>query len=112
MKLAIRPQALNQQLTPTTNNQQPRTNNGTRPQVNQLADFLYEKVYQHPRVAQAQHEAQEQLELLFNMFTDDPGKLPARYQSRLKDQSVHSVICDYLAGMTDRYCREKYLLFR
>jgi dGTPase len=80
--------------------------------LNQLADFLYEKVYKHPRVAQAQAEAQEQLEFLFNTFVDEPGKLPSRYQIRLQDQPLHRVICDYLAGMTDRFCKQAWLEFK
>ena len=81
-------------------------------QLNQLADFLYENVYQHPQVAQARREAQVQLEFLFKTFVADPGKLPSRYQLRLKEQPVHRTVCDYLAGMTDRYCRETYLEYR
>ena len=81
-------------------------------ELNQLADFLYENVYQHPQVAQARRDAQVQLEFLFNTFVAAPGKLPSRYQLRLKEQPVHRTVCDYLAGMTDRYCRETYLAYR
>ena len=76
--------------------------------LEQLSAFLYANVYMHPDVSKALDIARQQLTLLFGIFLDDPMKLPKRYYNRLEDQGLHQVICDYLAGMTDRYCQNLY----
>ncbi len=76
--------------------------------LDQLADFLMERVYHHPDVVASQKKAQGQIERLFDHFLREPGALPDRYRQRLDELGVHRVICDYIAGMTDRYCREHY----
>ena len=79
-------------------------------QVNlaQLESFLLEKVYQHPTVAQAMAQAKTELGALFEAYLADPARLPGRYVERMDEQGAHRVICDYLAGMTDRFCHELY----
>ncbi len=76
--------------------------------LDQLSDFLYKKVYMHPDVAAATERAKKELGFLFNYFVDDPNHLPSRYESRVAEQGIHKVVCDYLAGMTDRYCHTLY----
>jgi dGTPase len=34
--------------------------------------------------------------------------LPEPTQARLRSESLHRVVCDYIAGMTDRYAQEEY----
>jgi dGTPase len=79
-----------------------------RQEIAQLESFLYDHVYQHPRVIKAQQQAERELHFLFDVYLNDPGQLPERYQQRLSDQGPHRVICDYLAGMTDRFCHALY----
>ena len=76
--------------------------------LDELADFLYQRVYEHPDVARAQQRSRQELEYLFQRFCADPQQLPARYAARIDDQGRHRVICDYLAGMTDRFCHNLY----
>jgi dGTPase len=40
---------------------------------------------------------------LFNVYLDKSEQLPPTTQARLKSEEEHRVICDYIAGMTDRY---------
>ena len=72
--------------------------------VTELERFLLERVYKHPAVAQAQHRAQDQLEHLFTAYLQRPELLPDRYRQRLDEMGPHRVVCDYIAGMTDRFC--------
>ena len=81
-------------------------------QLNQLQEFLQINVYNHPQVARAQKKAAEEIRLLFERFVKDPSLLPDRYQKRLSDQGAYRVICDYIAGMTDRFCQQLYQQFR
>ncbi len=77
-------------------------------QLAELQDFLMENVYEHPRIANAKKIAATQLRFLFNSYLDNPGLLPPRYQDRIRQHGTHRIICDYIAGMTDRYCFEIY----
>lgn len=77
-------------------------------QLQQLERFLREMVYQHPQVEQAAQQATRQLQHLFAFFLSDPTRLPPRYRQRIDEQGPHRVICDYLAGMTNRYCHHSY----
>jgi dGTPase len=77
-------------------------------QLGQLEQFLLDNVYQHPKVARAKGQACRELTGLFEYFLKDPSHLPDRYRQRMERQNPHQVICDYLAGMTDRYCHKLF----
>ena len=42
-------------------------------------------------------------------FCRHPRQLPPRYQALAANGSVQQAVCDYLAGMTDRYAQDEYL---
>jgi len=46
---------------------------------------------------------------LFAEFCRVPRLLPQRYHDRVARESLERVVCDYLAGMTDRYAQDEYL---
>ena len=77
-------------------------------QVEALETFFLAQVYEHSQVRRVQQQVRRELETLFQTFLHDPGLLPQRYQDRLDDQGPHRVVCDYLAGMTDRFCRSQF----
>jgi dGTP triphosphohydrolase len=74
-------------------------------EVDQMRDFLMEHVYVHPLAEEQKIPCRRMIRELFGAFTSQPGLLPPRYQQRVGDESLHRVVCDYIAGMTDRYCR-------
>jgi len=45
---------------------------------------------------------------LFKIYLDKPEQLPPTTHARLKNEATHRVICDYIAGMTDRYALDEY----
>ena len=70
----------------------------------ELQSCLMEKFYRHYRLVRMARKARRLLTELFEAFLDEPRQLPPEYQERLDlGESVHQVICDYIAGMTDRY---------
>jgi dGTPase len=71
----------------------------------QLKDFLLRSFYRHPRVMRMAGKAQRLLTELFNAYLEEPLQLPYEIQARISSgpDSTERVICDYLAGMTDRY---------
>ena len=73
-----------------------------------LRKFLYENVYYHPRVAQVNRRACETLRAVFEGFLREPERLGDAATRRITSQGLHRTICDYIAGMTDRYLLEEH----
>jgi dGTPase len=74
----------------------------------ELKDFLYKNLYRHWRVMRMASKAHRFLTQLFHLFVEEPGLLPGQTQARLEDEALHRVVCDYIAGMTDRYAMQEY----
>ncbi|MDQ1301519.1 MAG: dGTPase, partial [Chloroflexota bacterium] len=76
----------------------------------QLKDFLMRHFYRHPRVMRMAGKAQRLLTELFRAYLAEPLQLPFETQARIErgPDSAERVICDYLAGMTDRYAISEY----
>ena len=82
----------------------------TEAMTRELKHFLYENLYYHPRVVRMQTKAERVLEALFGAYVAEPKQLPREVQAQIEagDRSFHRVICDYIAGMTDRYALQEY----
>jgi dGTPase len=74
-----------------------------------LEEFLHRRVYQHHRVLRMARKGGHFVRALFGEFSRAPELLPERYSRRARTGSVERTVCDYLAGMTDRYAQEEYL---
>lgn len=77
----------------------------------ELRDFLKARLYRHYRVVRMSDKARRFLRALFEVYLSRPEQLPPGSQKRLKAEGAHRVICDYLAGMTDRYAQNEYKKF-
>ncbi len=75
----------------------------------ELEQFLHERVYEHYRVQRMAVKGSRLLLELFAAFTATPKLLPDRYSQRIRDDRPQRTVCDYLAGMTDRYAQDEYL---
>lgn len=73
-----------------------------------LERFLHRHVYRHTRVQRMAFKGRRTIRRLFEEFLGNPVLLPIRYRNRLSHESAHRVICDYIAGMTDRYARAEF----
>jgi dGTPase len=74
----------------------------------QLKDFLYARLYRHPRVVRMQVKSERIITDLFNAFRAEPEILPRQFQQQAEVFGLERVICDYIAGMTDRYAIEEH----
>jgi len=74
-----------------------------------LEAFLFRVVYQHYRVMRMTIKGRRMLHLLFGEFCREPRLLPERYFRRAEEIGLERTVCDYLAGMTDRYAQDEYL---
>ena len=74
----------------------------------ELKDFLYKKLYRNYRVVRMQVKAERIISDLFHAFRSEPTTLPEHVQFFIEKRGLERTICDYIAGMTDRYAIEEH----
>lgn len=74
----------------------------------ELKDFLYENLYQNHRVIRMQVKAEKIIQELFQAYHREPLMLPEHIQPWIDERGLDRAICDYIAGMTDRYAMQEY----
>ena len=74
----------------------------------QLKDFLYTNLYRHHRVVRMAVKAERIISDLFRAYVQEPAILPNHVQEWTKERGLERTICDYIAGMTDRFAVEEY----
>src|SRR5204862_6149591 len=77
----------------------------------QLRQFLHARMYRHYRLNRIRSQARRILAEMFQLFMQEPGVLPTEWSSRLEGRDEIGrarVICDYVAGMTDRFAIEEH----
>jgi len=78
---------------------------------NALRAFLFARMYRHWRVNRTTQKCKRALQMLFSLLHGEPRQLPPWWQARAGDPgspAAAAVVCDYLAGMTDRYALEEH----
>lgn len=74
----------------------------------QLKDFLYLNLYRHHRVVRMAVKAERIVTDLFNAYRAEPTMLPSHVQGWIDDRGLERTICDYIAGMTDRFAVQEH----
>jgi dGTPase len=74
----------------------------------ELRRFLYQNVYYHPRVAEVNRRACEMLRAVFEAYVRTPNLLGEGASKRIETEGLHRTICDYIAGMTDRFASKQW----
>lgn len=74
----------------------------------QLRAFLTDNFYRHYRLIRMSRKATRFIESLFNEYLADPRQLPPTDLRRDEDAPLERTVCDYIAGMTDRYALREY----
>ncbi len=78
---------------------------------NVVRDFLFTRMYRHWRVNRTMAKSKRVVQVLFSLLHGGPQMLPPMWRGRAGDAgSPHCarVVCDYIAGMTDRYALEEH----
>jgi len=75
----------------------------------ELQEFLQQNAYSHYRVVRMADKAKRFVEELFNAFIENPMQLPPEYQKWIEEAGLYQGVCDYIAGMTDRFAQDEYL---
>jgi dGTPase len=76
--------------------------------TNELHDFLFDAVYRNPAAKGEEGKAEEMIARLYQYFLVHPEKLPEEFGSYIETDGLQRIVCDYIAGMTDRYCVQVY----
>ncbi len=74
----------------------------------ELKNFLFHAMYRHFRIVRMQTRAEHFVEALFTSYVKEPRQLPDVYRAKLKDESTHRVVADYIANLTDRSALQEY----
>lgn len=77
-------------------------------QNRQLKDCLLHNFYLDYRLMRRTMKAKQIIERMFDAYCAEPRQLPALTQSLLDERGLYRVVCDYIAGMTDRYAAQEY----
>lgn len=74
----------------------------------ELKDFLYSNLYRHHRVVRMSVKAEQIVSNLFIAYSREPAILPRNFHEQVEAIGLERVICDYIAGMTDRFAIEEH----
>jgi dGTPase len=76
----------------------------------ELKATLFQRLYRHWRVVRMAAKARRVLEALFEAYIQEPAQLPDSVQQRIaaSEEPLQRLVCDYVAGMTDRFALEEY----
>jgi dGTPase len=83
----------------------PRIRHGSTTTVlaQELLEFLRARFYRSERVLAVMRDGADRIRTLFAQLLASPQQLPESARARLARDGLHRTICDYIAGMTDRF---------
>ena len=73
-----------------------------------LRSFMFERVYRNPVAKGEEKKARGMLQRLYEYYITHPEALPEDFQPQLSFDGMERTVCDYIAGMTDKYAVDKY----
>lgn len=74
----------------------------------ELMRFMYSTIYVDPRAKGEEGKAKDMIRRLYEHFSNNPRLLPREYQSIVEEEGVPRAVCDYISGMSDRFCVSLY----
>jgi dGTPase len=76
----------------------------------EMKRYLFQNMYKHPKVARMEWKSNKVLKDLFTIYEENPEILPGntREKVRMGQEPLRRIICDYIAGMTDRFAIEEF----
>lgn len=78
--------------------------------VLKLKNYLKDNMYRHSTVNRMTFKARKVVKELFDVFFENPGCLPEKWQNKINEdrKNLPIIIADYIAGMTDRYAMKEH----
>ncbi|QDU86216.1 Deoxyguanosinetriphosphate triphosphohydrolase [Planctomycetes bacterium Pla163] len=79
-----------------------------KPLVAELRRFLFERFYRHPYLMRFKEFADAVMERLFEHYRAHPDEMAGWYCDWAREVGLERAVCDWLAGMTDRYAESEF----
>ncbi len=76
--------------------------------MDRLRTFMFERVYTNPVAKGEEDKAKDIIRSLYEYYMKHPDRLPADFLPQLDFDGMERIVCDYIAGMTDKYAVYKY----
>ena len=76
--------------------------------LQELRNFMFENVYRNPVAKGEESKAKDMLIRLYEYYYTHPEALPADFQPQMSFDGLERTVCDYIAGMTDKYAVDKF----
>lgn len=76
--------------------------------LQELREFMFERVYRNPIAKGEETKAREMLKRLYEYYYNHPEAIPEDFQPQMSMEGMERTVCDYIAGMTDNYAVDKY----
>ncbi len=74
----------------------------------ELKTFLFQRLYRHYKVERMRVKAERVIRMMFESYLANPSLLPFGFQKKFEVTGRERVICDYIAGMTDRFALDEF----
>ena len=68
-----------------------------------LKRFLFARLYSEPAISEDRDRSVAARDSLFSFFLEHPQRLPGQYAEQARQEPLHRVVCDFVAGMTDHF---------
>lgn len=81
---------------------------GVEQALDDLRSFMFERVYRNPVAKSEESKARDMLQKLYLHYMEHQEDLPENFQPQLSIEGMQRTVCDYIAGMTDKYAVDKY----
>ncbi len=73
-----------------------------------LRSFMFENVYVGSEAKREEIKAKHVVKFLYKYMVETPGAMPREYLEKVEYEGLERVVCDYIAGMTDRYAISQF----
>ena len=73
-----------------------------------VREYMFCSVYIGSEAKKEEKKAEVMIEQLYRKFMEDPCRMPEEYAARIGNEEKETVICDYIAGMSDTYAIRLY----
>ncbi len=81
---------------------------GTAEKMNELREFMFDAVYRNPIAKGEEQKGVDILKSLYEYYVEDINRLTAEYRMIWESDGPETAVCDYIAGMTDRFAVAAY----
>lgn len=76
--------------------------------VESFHNFMYQSVYKNMKAKSEETKVYGIINGIYQYYIENYKKLPEEYLVIAENDGIERAVCDYVSGMTDKYCMDKY----